>query len=112
MPPPNGSGECLHILAASPLAAGQEVFNTYGELGNAELVAKYGFCLDSNPFSEVQLDKAVVLAAVQEVLLSSLVSARARLKVIKRLAARRRLMEETSQSFVKQPGQWHLPCLQ
>ena len=35
----------LQIVAASNIAAGAEVHNTYGELGNAELVYKYGFAL-------------------------------------------------------------------
>lgn len=38
--------EVLEIVAASPVSAGAEVHNTYGEHGNAELVNKYGFALD------------------------------------------------------------------
>ena len=49
------------IIAARPLQAGQEIFNTYGELGNAELVAKYGFALPDNPFDKLTLDKATLL---------------------------------------------------
>ena len=33
------------IIAASDVAAGAEVHNTYGEHGNSELVCKYGFAL-------------------------------------------------------------------
>jgi SET domain-containing protein 6 len=40
----------------------------YGELGNAELVKKYGFALRQNPFTTVQLDKPALLAAAQAVL--------------------------------------------
>ena len=45
------------------MARGCEVHNTYGELGNAELVSKYGFALRSNPFNAVALDKARLLRA-------------------------------------------------
>ncbi|DBA97673.1 TPA: hypothetical protein ACH3X3_012565 [Trebouxia sp. C0006] len=53
---PDGT-EVLEIVAASDLKAGQEIFNTYGEHGNAELVNKYGFALADNPFDCVKLDK-------------------------------------------------------
>lgn len=41
--------------------------STYGEHGDAELVAKYGFALGAgaNPFSEVELGKGVLLGAAQ-----------------------------------------------
>ncbi|EFN55406.1 hypothetical protein CHLNCDRAFT_134525 [Chlorella variabilis] len=55
----------LQIVAASAVPAGAEVHNTYGELGNAELVKKYGFALRYNPFTAVQLDKAALLAAAR-----------------------------------------------
>ncbi len=51
------------IVAAAPVAAGREVHNTYGELGNAELVAKYGFALRCNPFDAVRMDKAALVDA-------------------------------------------------
>ena len=53
----------MQIIAARPLEAGQEIFNTYGELGNAELVSKYGFALADNPFNKVTLDKEKLLEA-------------------------------------------------
>ena len=53
----SGLGVAMQIIAACPLVAGQEVFNTFGELGNAELCCKYGFCLRDNPFSSVPLAK-------------------------------------------------------
>ena len=58
----------LQVVAAQPLAAGTEVFNSYGELSNAELLIKYGFALRGNPFSTVELDKAALLAAAAEAL--------------------------------------------
>lgn len=60
--------DVLDIVAASPVASGQEVHNTYGELGNDGLVAKYGFALRKNPFCHVTLDKEAVLGAVGGVL--------------------------------------------
>lgn len=51
----------LQIVAVCPLAEGEEVFNTFGELTNAELVSKYGFALPENPFTAVTLDKQCVM---------------------------------------------------
>jgi SET domain-containing protein 6 len=53
----------LVVVAPSAVAAGAEVHNTYGELGNAALVHKYGFALRDNPFTAVTLDKGAVVAA-------------------------------------------------
>lgn len=43
--------------------SGKEIHNTYGELGNAELLKKYGFALRQNPFTAVTLDKGDVIGA-------------------------------------------------
>lgn len=51
----------MQIRAACPLSKNEEVFNTFGELDNTELVCKYGFALPQNPFSSVQLSKEVVV---------------------------------------------------
>lgn len=40
----------------------------YGELGNAELVKKYGFALRQNPFTLVTLDKPRLLGAARRAL--------------------------------------------
>jgi N-lysine methyltransferase SETD6 len=56
----------LEIVAASDITAGSEIYNTYGELGNSELVHKYGFCLPDNPFTVVCLDKMGVVELVEE----------------------------------------------
>ena len=47
---------------------GAEVHNTYGELGNVDLVSKYGFALSDNPFSVVLLNKASVLQAAERIM--------------------------------------------
>lgn len=54
---------CLGIVAASDVSSGQEIHNTYGELGTGDLVKKYGFGLQENPFTSVQLDKDTLLQA-------------------------------------------------
>ena len=58
----------LQIVAASEVLKGAEVHNTYGELGNVDLVSKYGFALDDNPFSVVVLDKGSVLQAAERIM--------------------------------------------
>lgn len=58
----------LQIVAASEVPKGAEVHNTYGELGNVDLVSKYGFALCDNPFSVVLLDKVSVLQAAERTL--------------------------------------------
>eukprot|EP00198_Chlamydomonas_reinhardtii_P003225 XP_001692561.1 predicted protein [Chlamydomonas reinhardtii] len=60
--------ELLDIVAAQPLAGGTEVYNTYGEHSNAELVNKYGFALPYNAFDEILLDKGAVLEAAEQLL--------------------------------------------
>ncbi|XP_069595678.1 N-lysine methyltransferase SETD6 isoform X2 [Ranitomeya imitator] len=35
--------ECLHMVTTRPVMAGQEIFNTYGEMGNWQLLHMYGF---------------------------------------------------------------------
>eukprot|EP00890_Picochlorum_soloecismus_P005116 jgi/Picsp_1/5605/NSC_02964-R1_set domain-containing protein len=49
--------DSLQIIASTPVEKNHEIYNTYGELGNAELVKKYGFCLAENPFTKVSLCK-------------------------------------------------------
>jgi hypothetical protein len=56
----------LQIVAASPVQAGAEVHNTYGELGNTDLLAKYGFALPDNPFSSVLMSKADLLTGAEQ----------------------------------------------
>ncbi|KAL4858939.1 N-lysine methyltransferase setd6 [Chlorella vulgaris] len=60
--------ETLEIVAGSAVPGGAEVHNTYGELGNAELVKKYGFALRQNPFTSVTINKPKLLAAARAAL--------------------------------------------
>lgn len=59
---------CVQIIAASHVGKGREVHNTYGELGNAELVTKYGFALRENPFDAVLLDKSEVVVESRRIM--------------------------------------------
>ena len=61
---------CMQIVAASAVARGCEVHNTYGELGSADLVHKYGFAPrpGTNPFAAVTLDKAALVAEAARLL--------------------------------------------
>ena len=65
---PRAPSNFLQIVAASEVPKGAEVHNTYGELGNVDLVSKYGFALGDNPFSVVVLDKAAVLQAAERLM--------------------------------------------
>lgn len=60
---------CLAIYAASELEGGGslEVYNCYGELGNRELLSKYGFCLPegSNPFDAVPLRPELLVSSLR-----------------------------------------------
>lgn len=45
----------LQMIAVKDIPAGEQIFNTYGEIGNAELLFKYGYLDDPNPFSSVEI---------------------------------------------------------
>jgi hypothetical protein len=86
-PPPTTTIPTLECRAASLIAAGCEVHNTYGEHGAAELAARYGFALAApcpGPFDAVGLRVSDLLAAAR----AALPSARA-------LRARTRLLAST-----------------
>ncbi len=53
--------ECCDIVIAEgvQLVRGREVFNTYGDLPNAVLLAKYGFAIEDNPCESVCLGAEV-----------------------------------------------------
>lgn len=66
----------MQIMAGCPLVKGQEIFNTFGELENSELVCKYGFALPNNPFNAVHLDKKVVVEEAAALISSAEVKTR------------------------------------
>lgn len=51
----------LEMIMVKDVKAGLEVFNTYGSLGNAALLHRYGFTEPDNPYSIVNIDLELVL---------------------------------------------------
>ncbi|KAL0322131.1 UNVERIFIED_CONTAM: Ribosomal lysine N-methyltransferase 3 [Sesamum calycinum] len=59
---PNSGNEStyLEMIIVRDVKAGTEVFNTYGSLGNAALLHRYGFTEPDNPFDILNLDLDIV----------------------------------------------------
>ncbi|XVE83460.1 hypothetical protein DITRI_Ditri16bG0089700 [Diplodiscus trichospermus] len=51
----------LQMIMVREVKSGAEVFNTYGSLGNAALLHRYGFTEPDNPFDIVNIDLELVL---------------------------------------------------
>ncbi|XP_022741448.1 N-lysine methyltransferase setd6 isoform X3 [Durio zibethinus] len=51
----------LQMIMVREVKSGVEVFNTYGSLGNAALLHRYGFTEPNNPFDIVNIDLELVL---------------------------------------------------
>ncbi|XP_039028883.1 ribosomal lysine N-methyltransferase 3 isoform X2 [Hibiscus syriacus] len=51
----------LQMIMVREVKSGDEVFNTYGSLGNAALLHRYGFTEPNNPFDIVNIDLELVL---------------------------------------------------
>ncbi|KAK4055071.1 hypothetical protein OIV83_000351 [Microbotryomycetes sp. JL201] len=51
--------DCLMVTTRT-IRTGEEIFNTYGALSNAELLAHYGFLLDGNACDVVSIEPAFV----------------------------------------------------
>jgi hypothetical protein len=45
--------DSCEMVTVQGISAGQEVFNTYGELSNAQLLAFYGFTLEANKYDRI-----------------------------------------------------------
>ena len=62
------SDKMLTIKLQSCVPKGAEIFNTYGEVGNARLAEKYGFCLppEANRWNTVELAGGAVLAEFEK----------------------------------------------
>src|SRR5690242_16130573 len=55
------------MKAISAIPHGAEIFNTYGDLANSELLLKYGYVEDEpNPFDFVKLYLPAVLEAIRK----------------------------------------------
>ncbi|KAJ0972127.1 hypothetical protein J5N97_020086 [Dioscorea zingiberensis] len=59
---PDGDPETLEMIIVRGVEAEAEVFNTYGLMGNAALLHRYGFTELDNPFDIVNIDLNMVLA--------------------------------------------------
>ncbi|XP_076916416.1 ribosomal lysine N-methyltransferase 3-like [Bidens hawaiensis] len=53
--------EILEMIMVRDVKAGTEVFNTYGTMGNAALLHRYGFTEPDNPYNIVNIDLELVL---------------------------------------------------
>ncbi|PWA51251.1 RuBisCO-cytochrome methylase, RMS1 [Artemisia annua] len=53
--------EILEMIMVRDVKAGAEVFNTYGSMGNAALLHRYGFTEPDNPYDIVNIDLELVL---------------------------------------------------
>ncbi|KAI8977011.1 hypothetical protein BDF20DRAFT_872393 [Mycotypha africana] len=56
--------DCLQMKAIKFIRKGEQIYNTYGDLCNADLLRKYGFTDENNPFDLVELDGPLVVKAV------------------------------------------------
>ncbi|KAI8150416.1 hypothetical protein BJV82DRAFT_587127 [Fennellomyces sp. T-0311] len=53
--------ECLRMKAIKPISAGDQIYNTYGDLCNADLLRKYGFADENNPFDLCEVNGGQVV---------------------------------------------------
>ncbi|GAA5801774.1 hypothetical protein HPULCUR_007227 [Helicostylum pulchrum] len=53
--------DSLQMKAIKNIAKGEQIYNTYGDLCNADLLRKYGFVDDINEFDIVELDGPLVV---------------------------------------------------
>eukprot|EP00835_Amoeboradix_gromovi_P006362 NODE_735_length_4708_cov_0.180122.p2 type:complete len:317 gc:universal NODE_735_length_4708_cov_0.180122:1930-980(-) len=54
------------MRATKRITAGEQIFNTYGELGNVDLLMKYGFVEPNNPYEQKWLDEYLGLEYYEE----------------------------------------------
>lgn len=45
----------LQMVCVKDIPSGEQIYNTYGDIGNSELLFKYGYLDDPNPFSSVEI---------------------------------------------------------
>ncbi|CAR25605.1 ZYRO0A03850p [Zygosaccharomyces rouxii] len=49
--------DCVDIVLTQSVPKGQEIFNSYGDYSNALLLARYGFCVENNPWDVAYLGR-------------------------------------------------------
>ncbi|KAF9579029.1 hypothetical protein BGW38_004892 [Lunasporangiospora selenospora] len=54
--------DCLRMVAIKKIDSGSQIFNTYGDLCNADLLRKYGFVDVPNPFDIAELSGEAIVA--------------------------------------------------
>ncbi|KAI0396773.1 SET domain-containing protein [Xylariaceae sp. FL0594] len=65
----NHEKDCLTVTAIKPIAAGEEVLNYYGPLGNGELLRRYGYVSAHHArYDVVELSWELVLSALKATL--------------------------------------------
>jgi len=74
----------ISIVTVSHISCGQEIFNCYGELGNARLLANYGFICADNPHDAIVFRPATLVRAAVSLGMGTHREVRARL--LRRLA--------------------------
>lgn len=53
--------DCLRMKAIKDIREGEQIYNTYGDLCNADLLRKYGFADENNPFDLCELNGGQVI---------------------------------------------------
>jgi len=51
----------LGMIATKTITVNEEIYNTYGDLSNSELLRRYGFVDNNNPFDIVEIEFSIVL---------------------------------------------------
>ncbi|KAG0052635.1 hypothetical protein BGZ83_002351 [Gryganskiella cystojenkinii] len=54
--------DCLRMVSIKPIKSGQQIYNTYGELCNADLLRKYGFVDVPNPHNIAEVNGETLVA--------------------------------------------------
>lgn len=81
--------ECLRMVTTRPVKAGDELFNTYGEMGNWQLLHMYGF---SEPYpNNINETVDIPMQALQEAALQGVKSENERARVQERWALLRHM---------------------
>ncbi|RKP17292.1 SET domain-containing protein [Rozella allomycis CSF55] len=57
--------ECLRMIAIQPIHKNDQIFNTYGELGNSQLLLRYGFIEKENAYNDVEIIATEVTDSVE-----------------------------------------------
>ncbi|CCH62227.1 hypothetical protein TBLA_0G02900 [Henningerozyma blattae CBS 6284] len=58
--------DCVELAVVVPISEGEEIFNSYGEMPNSYLMARYGFCVRENPSDLLYLGKQLISLAAKD----------------------------------------------